>query len=699
MVDTFNVRVTEEEDERESVLSALADFGLDDEEAETTLDLDGIVERDVDETTAEGIVETLLDYFTQYSVAVEVDIVPSDVYCPMDLRGRVFNTDTGEPIASGGIVTVAPASGVGEPFGSAEIEHDGWFVIEGFTEVVVERFGAERPELEFTVSVDDQELEVSSKPFSWAAFMQGGDSFEFDIYVEVPPQPVADFVVQGTVQIEDCDDEPLAGLLVRAFDRDLRNEQLLGEGTTDENGHYEISYTAADFSRAEKESADLLVRTYNEVESLVAESETVFNAGHIQMIDLDVEYSDDLLPSEYERLRHELRPVLGGVSLADLGDEDIEFLYAELDVEGRVVYPDDVDVIRALIEAVRLSHVTAFDLQIVYALVRVLEIDRPSLANGDATEFASAIETAVEASIVDVELDGLVDRLTNFIDLTPIAERIPSNLVPQTAVPRLIEQGTGRPLAGYSVRITDAPLGVEILHNTDVTDGHGNFEFSYLVPRDESESEADGELEQDEEISGETASNGSDATEEENDEGAFTIQILDNGRTISERTVRLRKDPTRAIRIQLPPPGFDTGVPLGKLANTTGVDLPTVNTPAGDDITLADIREAGGIVNINDTVTSSEAKRVDSLATMALFVPLQTAGTLYERGYTSHLDVIAESEISFLKSVKNIMDRHEARRVRTRAMAMADVVNGVLLAARIEAANREGNPPLQGGGR
>jgi hypothetical protein len=68
---------------------------------------------------------------------------------------------------------------------------------------------------------------------------------------------------------------------VRAFDRDLRREEPLGEGlaTTDESGYYQITYTADQFARAEKRSADLVVRVYSLEDVLLAASELIFDAS------------------------------------------------------------------------------------------------------------------------------------------------------------------------------------------------------------------------------------------------------------------------------------------------------------------------------------------------------------------------------------------------------------------------------------
>ena len=55
------------------------------------------------------------------------------------------------------------------------------------------------------------------------------------------------------------DGSPFKGI-VRAFDKDLRREELLGEAVTGSDGRYEIRYLSSRFTRAEKNLADLIVR-------------------------------------------------------------------------------------------------------------------------------------------------------------------------------------------------------------------------------------------------------------------------------------------------------------------------------------------------------------------------------------------------------------------------------------------------------
>ncbi len=71
------------------------------------------------------------------------------------------------------------------------------------------------------------------------------------------------FIVRGKVS-RSGEVFDLSGYIIRAFDKDLRAEQFLGEAVTDTNGEYQISYAAEQFRRAEKHTADLIVRIFDQ---------------------------------------------------------------------------------------------------------------------------------------------------------------------------------------------------------------------------------------------------------------------------------------------------------------------------------------------------------------------------------------------------------------------------------------------------
>src|SRR4030095_10414780 len=69
--------------------------------------------------------------------------------------------------------------------------------------------------------------------------------------------------VIGTV-VEEESGKPLAGLVVRAFDKDILFDDKLGKTVTDANGHFRIDYSSLDFSLLGGEtSPELYVRIFD----------------------------------------------------------------------------------------------------------------------------------------------------------------------------------------------------------------------------------------------------------------------------------------------------------------------------------------------------------------------------------------------------------------------------------------------------
>ena len=68
-------------------------------------------------------------------------------------------------------------------------------------------------------------------------------------------------VVEGIVT--NLQAQPLSGLVVKAFNRDMRSETLLGEATTDAQGRYRITYPDLEPARTEMARADLSMQVYS----------------------------------------------------------------------------------------------------------------------------------------------------------------------------------------------------------------------------------------------------------------------------------------------------------------------------------------------------------------------------------------------------------------------------------------------------
>lgn len=130
--------------------------------------------------------------------------------------------------------------------------------------------------------------------------------------------------VYGTVT--DLDGVPVTDAPVIAMDVDLRRREELGRTTTDSGGGYEIRYTAVKFARAEKDSADIVVRVRLAGKKVV-ESPVRFNAP--AELRVDITSSDRSGPSEFEELETALAPLLDGMTAADLTGDDVPFLAGE----------------------------------------------------------------------------------------------------------------------------------------------------------------------------------------------------------------------------------------------------------------------------------------------------------------------------------------------------------------------------------
>jgi hypothetical protein len=220
--------------------------------------------------------------------------------------------------------------------------------------------------------------------------------------------PTSEFVVKG--QVVHSDGQPVVGSLVRAFDRDLRSEELLGEAKTDEDGHYEISYTAGKLLR-KKKSANLRISACTEDGREIVTSKVIFGAGPEETIDLVIDgvYRG---PSEYNRLIKKLTPLLQDLPLADLTEDeknkDLTFLSGET--------KEDSQQIAFLILAHRLQKKTGMDAEVFYALFREgLPTQMPSLLSRSPELQRHALQVAVSKNLIPQKYgDKIDDILQNF---------------------------------------------------------------------------------------------------------------------------------------------------------------------------------------------------------------------------------------------------------------------------------------------
>jgi hypothetical protein len=136
--------------------------------------------------------------------------------------------------------------------------------------------------------------------------------------------------VEGTVR--DPWGNALLDIPVIAYDRDLRNEQLLGQARTDGKGAYLISYEAQQFRKHEKGEADLVVKAFSAEGEVISTSPVMFNAPTSAVIDLVI--TDKVgVPSLFERIEKALAALREDLPVAELEEDkehqDLTFVSGE----------------------------------------------------------------------------------------------------------------------------------------------------------------------------------------------------------------------------------------------------------------------------------------------------------------------------------------------------------------------------------
>lgn len=237
----------------------------------------------------------------------------------------------------------------------------------------------------------------------------------------LPPMGSRDdvFIVRGLVR--QTDGTPFSGALVVAMDRDLRGEEVLGQATTNRDGYYEIRYTSNRFARAEKGSADLVVRAMDAAGVVLAASPILFNAPAEATIDLVVELNAPGVLSEFERVVNDIEPLLVNVSihglpavtlidkLADLKPDEIDFVIGETGIEqNKVMFL----VSSALLQKKAAEQQASVPAAAFYGLAREgLPLQLAALGMRSQKESRDALEHALNENIIPTALRNSLDKI------------------------------------------------------------------------------------------------------------------------------------------------------------------------------------------------------------------------------------------------------------------------------------------------
>ncbi|MEM9679113.1 MAG: hypothetical protein AAF901_02215, partial [Bacteroidota bacterium] len=208
------------------------------------------------------------------------------------------------------------------------------------------------------------------------------------------------FRVFGTVT--DVQNNPLDGLVIKVFDKDLRSEQLIGQTTTNRYGKYELRYDPAKFKHAEKKYPDLAVKVYaSSGRKLYFEPTTGdihYNAGHQEKINIK-------LPNRIQQDVIEFNHYINVTSVIR-GDLSFDLLEENNKVQDLTFISRECEINRTHLDymavSFRIAKFTKIPAAFFYAIFRMETLQRQDLSRVLDLRFDINIDVDLQSLFYDI---------------------------------------------------------------------------------------------------------------------------------------------------------------------------------------------------------------------------------------------------------------------------------------------------------
>ncbi len=196
----------------------------------------------------------------------------------------------------------------------------------------------------------------------------------------------------------------LAGLIVHAYDRDMRTEEFLGESLTNKDGKYEITWLHSQLSGKGRKEADLVMKVLTSEKRTLLFVSTMddirFNASVREEINIVIEHNIEPEIVEFDYVLKEVSFLGGKVAITDLQENeqhrDITFLSKETGIPAAKI--------EHLIVAHRLSAESNVDAPFFYALLRKNTLLKNDFAKAFHTRLVIDINTEIQPLLYDAAL-------------------------------------------------------------------------------------------------------------------------------------------------------------------------------------------------------------------------------------------------------------------------------------------------------
>lgn len=302
------------------------------------------------------------------------------------------------------------------------------------------------------------------------------------------------WLVTGIVKTPNQKGKPLPDVRISAFDQQLRREVPLGDDLTDEQGRYEIWYDWPNNTT----SPCLLIRVSDTAGGqLLGTKGPKCQARREETINVSVKIPKAPNPpelTEYERIQQEVRPHLGGVTLAALTEADLAFLFKKI-----AANQEEGTLIRLLVASAGFAERFGFPTSFFYALGKSGKVNLlpPKPLEGEKQSafqektwgkvlalsqkaVSEILKTAQAEKIIPstaFNLKSLLARLQQQKESWAVRD-----WQPREFTGRLLEDTT--PLRGYRVQAYLQVKKKQIRIGQSLSDQDGLFRFSFSAPPD-----------------------------------------------------------------------------------------------------------------------------------------------------------------------------------------------------------------------
>ncbi|NMF84104.1 neuraminidase-like domain-containing protein [Nodosilinea sp. P-1105] len=476
-------------------------------------------------------------------------------------------------------------------------------------------------------------------------------------------------IVKGTIRFADRS-RTLNQVTVKAFDKGIRDEALLGEAVT--SGNYEIAYTVDRLSRPDKQRADLLIRVFDQLGVLLGTSPIRFNAGPIETIDLTIDPQQVPRPSEFELVIQAITPILQDVQLADLTDEDAAFLAEKVRL-GDQQFPPEF--FQALRQAAQNAQVTNLPIEVFYGFYRVGQPQQlDELLAQPLDTLRQALDTALDTNRIPRALADSRDQIMERLEQLQIERDVLRNY---QLVGQLLNQDNDEPLVGYTVQGFDlSSTPPEKGLGSDITNQNGLFVIVYTAPP--------------------PTPTVDDVAQRIIRLQIFTPQFEEIH--VTEVALSLGQEDIAEIRIPIPEVPETPSLDIRELANTLNLQLaPALDYFLEDNAiyTLADIRQVGGLSQLEGLPLSPNHPTIQTLDAHAKLEPLsadvQLNAQWVENGYTSPTAIAQALRTDFVSLSAETLGDFKAAQLQVSSRAQTQFLNNVVTGLSVETAN--GQPP------